>query len=130
MKIYLITYCQNGYQRERVRRFVEGDERKIVNPEFGMRNCDKKMRACDGGGRWDFGLELIKHDNESELVTVADEAWFIAGNPRPWGGDSMFYFERLAKRMKKPLKYFKIAQTGGYAGIVRETTRAELAGLV
>ena len=125
--VYAISYCQNEYQRERVRKFVQAQGAQIVNHEFGLRWCD--VLGYRKGGC----LGMVVHDNESDLVRHADEAWFILGAPAvhfsifPFNTLYLMYgFNKFLRNSGLKRRYFKIAQTGGYAGRAREVTKKEL----
>ena len=125
MKVYVLSYCQNDYQRKRVRDFVE-QQGEIVNPEFGVRYCDV-LGHRKGSSR------LLVHDNESDLIKAADEVWFIVGKSSVYSFSGQFgdfkEFMKFLRGSRKPRKYFKIAQTGKYVGRAKRITKKELGGV-
>ena len=97
-KIYAITYCQNGYQKERIRNFLKSQKVIAINKD----------------------LERIADFKE---IKKSDEVWVIvnaAFYKRIAYEDRRVLFSGL-----KP-KYFHTVHLGKYCGKVREATRNEL----
>jgi len=111
MKVYVISYCQNEYQREGARNLVEENGGEIVNPDFS-----KRVERGVESGRLDFDV-----DTEKGLLMQADEGWVLG-----WFCWGVCQLEKVAEDEGIFLRYFKLNHIGKYVGKGVEVNREEL----
>ena len=103
MNVYLIAYSQNEYQRRRILDFIKSQNVNIKYSNGPVKD-----------------LETILQD--------VDKVWVILPgvlNPGTFYCD-IYKKELEAKKLNKPIEYFKINQTGRYVGLVRKVEREDL----
>ncbi|MBU2104281.1 MAG: hypothetical protein KKF67_00690 [Nanoarchaeota archaeon] len=110
-RIYLVSYCQNDYQKKRITNFIQSQLGEIVNPDFSER---------------DKNLHLTSTDFNEHLIRQAEQVWVILLRVLyNQFYEGIFQRERLARQLKKPIMHFKINQTGRYTGTAYEVKRKE-----
>lgn len=112
MDLYIVSYCENHYQKSRVVNFVNSQGGYITNTSFSER---------------DENLHLTLIDCKKEVMQKAEQVWVILpGVLYNQFYEGVFLRERLAHELQLPLRYFKINQTGKYVGMVKEVKRKVL----
>jgi len=115
--IYVATYYQNSYQKERIMSFINEQGVKLLNKVF-----EKSQR----------------------ILEKAKEVWIILeGVPLHWGAPSdlegqlpwlvsrlISYEEKIAIKLGIRVRYFRINHRGKYTGKTREVGREELVSLL
>ena len=112
--VYVLNYSENPYQKGRVRKAVEGLGAKILNqfsrrPKYGL-----KKRELP---------ELLIEGNDLDLMKNSDEIWIISGFFSKRYFKLLFDGEKMAKKSKKPIRYFSICHQGPGIGKMREIDR-------
>jgi len=106
MRLYVIAYCQNVYQKERIESFVEDYDGEILNPDFAERDGDLRPIVEEG---WKLLMQ------QSDKVLIFDIFYPIHLEQ-----------EERAKELGLDTRYFKMAHSGKYAGRAHEVGRGDL----
>ena len=104
-KVYVATYYQNSYQRERIEEFVNTACIKLLNKGF---------------------------EKSQGLLEKAKEVWIVLGKGQlHWLVSKLIsYEEHTAINLGISVRYFKINHRGKYVGKTREVERGELSSLL
>ena len=115
--VFVLNYSENTYQKERVRKAVEGLGAKILN-RFSKRPLSKNNY---GHKRED--TRLLLENDDFDLMKSAQEIWIISS--KAWFG-FLRKGEQAVKKFGKPLRYFSICHSGPYVGQMKEVKRSYL----
>lgn len=133
--IFVSAYCQNSYQENRIKNFVDNQGFGIINTSFNInpkliptnefnqtRTRVKRVRSIDG--------ELNKiSSKEMNLISKSDEVWVLVGSLSSNLSENktkMYLIDNYSKELNKPLKYFYIYQSGSKVGETKSIDRKEI----
>jgi predicted small secreted protein len=116
--VFISAYCQNGYQEDRIKKFVENKGFTIINTSFNVKGSNPLENK--------LGKISLK---EANLISKSDEVWISIGaldSNQPENKVKMSYIEESSMDLNKPVKYIYIYQSGLSVGKTKSITRGDI----
>jgi len=116
--IFVSAYCQNNYQEERIKEFVNCQDSKIINSSFNTK----------GFNSIENNINKIS-SKEMNSISKSDEVWILIGSldsNLPENKLKMHKVEEYSTILNKPLKYIYLYQSGIYTGKTKSIDKKEI----